>query len=1040
MSDVTERSAAERPASRRCGACGVLVAPDATFCHSCGASVALSTRDARVLARLAAAFVGRYVFERKLGQGGMGSVYLAQDLKLKRPVAFKVLRPEIAPLLGVQRFQREIAVVSTLQHPHILPLYDSGEVAAPGEDPLLYYVMPYVAGESLRARLDREKQLPLEDALALARDVAGALDYAHRQGIVHRDIKPENILLAEQQAIVADFGIARAVGAAGGDRLTETGMSIGTPAYMSPEQSTGEADIDGRSDIYSLGCVLYEMLAGETPYTGRTAQALIAKRLSAPIPHLGTLREELPPHVERAVRKSLAKVPADRFATAAQFLAALGTDAPTGAGEAAAAKAPPRSRTRMAWLVSAAVLVLVALGLGWRALRAPREPPPATRVRVAVLPFAPHGGEDARRLSGAMVNLLGTVLDGAGGLRTVDVAAVLTAAGDHPSQSPADARAIARRLGAGRYIQGDVVEGAPGRFTVSASVHDTDADSAERQRAAVEGPGADVFRLVNELAVQLLGSLGVQQSPRRLESMSTSSAVALKEYLAGETLMRRGEYAQAAEAFGRAVQADSLFALAWFRQGYAYGFTERSDRGEQPLARALALRQRLSERDRRLAEALGALTAGDPEQAVRLYSALVYDYPDDVEGWFGRADAVLHYGPLYGLRMDSVSQAFERVLYLDPNHSEAQVHLPWAAGLEGRIGLVDSAAARIIAADSAGYYAPVFRLLRAFAVRDSAALGRALAASGKMDDLQRLLAVNMSATLRDPPATARLTRRLLTDSSRIAEVRGFGHLLLAHLALAGGHARAASRELAAADSLDPAAALEDRALVALLPFLRTPDSTLRLVRAQVERWDAARVPPSASGNAWLVPHDSLHAPIRLYLLGALSARLRDAPGAARAAAELRRLDSTTAAGAIGRSFADAVLAQSELAEGRPAEALGGFDAGRMGGRYARSWERAYSSPFFSQSYERYLRAGALAGIGRDADALRWYGSLWMANAFDLVYLAPAQLEAAALYERAGDRARALAAYRAFVELWRDADPELRPAVERARARIAALEK
>jgi tetratricopeptide (TPR) repeat protein len=390
--------------------------------------------------------------------------------------------------------------------------------------------------------------------------------------------------------------------------------------------------------------------------------------------------------------------------------------------------------------------------------------------------------------------------------------------------------------------------------------------------------------------------------------------------------------------------------------------------------------------------------------------------------------------------MDSVSQAFERVLYLDPNHSEAQAHLPWAAGLEGRIGLLDSAATRIIAADSAGYYAPVFRLLRAFALGDSAALDRELAASGKMDDLQRLLAVNMSATLRNPPTTARLARRLLIDADRIPEVRAFGHLLAAHLELASGHAGGARRELAAADSLDPAAALEDRALLTLLPFLRTPDSTIGLVRARVERWNAARVPPSASGNAWIVPHDSLHSQVRLYLLGALSARLHDARGVARAALELRRFDSTTAAGAIGRSFADAVLAQSDLAEGRSAEALREFDSGRLGGRYARSWQRAYSSPFFSQSYERYLRAGALAGLGRDADALRWYGSLWMANAFDLVYLAPAQLEAAALYERAGDRAPALAAYRRFVELWRDADPELRPVVERARARIAALEK
>ena len=719
-------------------------------------------------------------------------------------------------------------------------------------------------------------------------------------------------------------------------------------------------------------------------------------------------------------------------------------DAPTGAGDtvvtaavtAALPAAPGRRGVRAAWLAAAAV---AALGFGWFALRGRGEAPPAAAGHVAVLPFAHHGGDEAKQLSGAMVNLLGTVLDGAGGLHTVDVAAVLTAAGDK-ELGRGTAQAIARRLGARRYILGDVVEGAPGKFTVSAAVYDADADSVEGKRAAVEGSGSDVFKLVNELAVQLLGSLGVQQSPRRLESMSTSSAVALNEYLNGEASMRRGEYPQAVEAFGRAVQADSLFALAWFRQAYAYGFTEASDRAEQPLARALALRNRLSERDRRLAEALGALVGGDPERAVKLYAALVYEYPDDVEGWFGRADVVLHYGPLSGLRMDSVSHAFERVLYLDPNHSEAEVHLPWAAGLDGRIGLLDSAATRIIAADSAGYYAPVFRLLRAFALHDTAATAKALAASGKMDDLQRLLAVNMSATLRDPGGTARLTRRLLTDPSRIAEVRAFGHLLAAHLELAGGHVGAARRELAAADSLDPAAALEDRALVALLPFLQTPDSTLRGVRARVERWNAAAVPPSVSGNTWLVPHDSLHQQIRLYLLGTLSARLHDAVGAASAADALRQFDSTTAAGTIGRSLAGAVLAHAAIAAGHPAEALQWFERGTLGGRYARTWQRAYSSPFLSQSYDRYLRAKALGGLGRDADALRWYSSIWMANAFDLVYLAPAQVEEAAIYERQGDRTRALAAYREFLDLWRDADPELKPEVERVRARVSELER
>ena len=429
------------------------------------------------------------------------------------------------------------------------------------------------------------------------------------------------------------------------------------------------------------------MLAGEPPYTGPTAQALIAKRLSVPVPHLRTFREDLPLHIERAVRKALAKVPADRFATAAEFQAVLVPEAPAGAGDTVVSVAraggfcltlgtpPGRSGSLDGGRGGG--------GPGPRLVRAPRSPrgtPPAAALHVAVLPFAYHGGAEAKQLSGAMVNLLGTVLDGAGGLHTVDVAAVLTAAGDEKSFDRSTAPAIAQRLGAGRYILGDVVEGAPGKFTVSASVYG--ADSGDGKRAAVEGSGSEVFRLVNELAVQLLGSLGVQQSPRRLESMSTSSTVALNEYLNGEASMRRGDYPKAVEAFGRAVQADSLFALAWFRQAYAYGFTEEPERAEQPLARALALRDRLSERDRRLAEALGALVGGDPERAVKLYSALVYEYPDDVEGWFGRADAVLHFGPLYGLRMDSVSQAFERVLYLDPNHSEAEVHLPWTAGLD----------------------------------------------------------------------------------------------------------------------------------------------------------------------------------------------------------------------------------------------------------------------------------------------------------------------------------------------------------------------
>src|SRR5690348_10445204 len=264
-----------------------------------------------------AAFTGRYAIERELGRGGMATVYLAEDLKHGRPVAIKVLAPELAAALGRERFLREIATAARLSHPHILPLHDSGEASG-----FLYFVMPYVEGESLRDRLVREKQLPIEDAITIVRQVASALSYAHSRDVVHRDVKPDNVLLSEGGAIVADFGIAGALLAAGG-RLTQTGIILGTPAYMSPEQGAGERALDGRSDGYSLGCVLYEMLTGEPPFTGPTAQAIIAKRFTDPVPSARRLRETVPLPMDQAIAKALARAPADRFATTHQFAEAL---------------------------------------------------------------------------------------------------------------------------------------------------------------------------------------------------------------------------------------------------------------------------------------------------------------------------------------------------------------------------------------------------------------------------------------------------------------------------------------------------------------------------------------------------------------------------------------------------------------------------------------------------------------------------------------------------------------------------------------------
>jgi eukaryotic-like serine/threonine-protein kinase len=268
--------------------------------------------------QLAAALADRYAIERQIGAGGMATVYLARDLKHDRRVALKLLNPDLGAVVGAERFLSEIRVTANLQHPNLLPLFDSGSVEG-----LLYYVMPYVEGETLRQRLDRERQLPVDEAITIATAVAGALDYAHKHGVIHRDLKPENILLQHGQPVVADFGIALAVSNAGGERVTQTGLSLGTPQYMSPEQATGDRTIDARTDIYSLGAVTYEMLTGEPPHTGNTAQAIIARLMTEEPRPIGTVRRSVPGHVDDAVRCALEKLPADRFATAALFSQAL---------------------------------------------------------------------------------------------------------------------------------------------------------------------------------------------------------------------------------------------------------------------------------------------------------------------------------------------------------------------------------------------------------------------------------------------------------------------------------------------------------------------------------------------------------------------------------------------------------------------------------------------------------------------------------------------------------------------------------------------
>ena len=336
------------------------------FLAGTAAAAFAAAEDAAMYARLSAALAGRYVLDREVGRGGMATVYLARDLRHDRPVAVKVLHAELAAVVGGARFLTEIRTTAALQHPHILPLFDSGSADSAGG--MLYYVMPYVEGETLRVRLAREVQLPVADAVRIATEVASALDYAHRHGVIHRDIKPENILLGEDgQALVADFGIALAITNAAGERLTQSGLSLGTPQYMAPEQAAGDRSVDTRTDIYALGAVTYEMLAGEPPFTAPTAQAIIARVMTESPRALVAQRPSVPPHVNAAVRAALEKLPADRFASASAFAAALATPSPELDQRASAAS--PLGRRPPVRVALGAALLAVAAAVGWVAAR-----------------------------------------------------------------------------------------------------------------------------------------------------------------------------------------------------------------------------------------------------------------------------------------------------------------------------------------------------------------------------------------------------------------------------------------------------------------------------------------------------------------------------------------------------------------------------------------------------------------------------------------------------------------------------------------------
>ena len=622
-------------------------------------------------ARLQAALGDAYRLERELARGGMSRLFLATEASLNRQVVVKVLPPDFTSQVSSDRFRQEIELAAHLQHPNILPVLTAGT-----RENLLYYVIPYVPGESLRHRLTREGRLPVSDAIRVLHEIADAVAYAHAEGVIHRDIKPENILLEGSHAVLTDFGVARALGESrSGGRLTDTGLALGTPGYMAPEQAAGSREIDGRADVYALAVVGYEMLAGAPPFVGPSAQAVIAAHLTATPRPLLDLRPEAPPEAANAIARALAKDPNARLQTAAELRDAIG---PAHSG----ARVRPASRRVI--LALGAALIAILGGAGALLFRR-GSPATLDPTLVAIAPFDVLASSLGLWREG-LVDLLSRNLDGAGPLKTVAPSVVIrrwSGRADPPS-----AIALGRSTGAGLAVIGQLVPTGKDSVRLTATLVDV---STGRSLSDVElrGASGSMDRLSDSLTLALLRGIGETRAVGsvRATAMRATSLPALKAFLQGEQYFRRLAWDSAMASYRRALEADSGFALAYRRMGTVLGWKViggDSLSGVYTL-RAAALNHGLAPRDSLLiaAESLTTALFNNSDDTLwrshraRLFSILndaVQRYPGDPEVWYLVGDSKLHFRQVGRTTLQQELEAFDRAIELDSAYGESYLH------------------------------------------------------------------------------------------------------------------------------------------------------------------------------------------------------------------------------------------------------------------------------------------------------------------------------------------------------------------------------
>jgi len=963
--------------------------------------------------RLQAVLGTAYRIEKELGGGGMSRVFVAEETRLGRRVVIKVLPPDLALEMRMDRFNREIQLSASLQHPHIVPL-----LAAGGADDLLYYTMPFVEGEALRSRLTREGELPVRDAVRILTDVADALAYAHARAVVHRDIKPDNVLLSGQHAVVADFGVAKAVSQAKTESgLTSVGVALGTPAYMAPEQAAGDPNIDHRADIYAFGAMAYEMLTGRAPFAGLAPHQMLAAHVTEPVVPVTDRRPTLSPALAELVMACLAKNPADRPQNAQdllQALEAMGT--PSGSLAVTSPVATVRHvlrRPRNRW-IAAAVTTLLLLAAAWWSF-APSPAPALDPNRVAIAPFDVLGGPELALWREGMVDVLSRSLDGAGPLRTASPTLVVRRwSGRADAQS---AQALGRETGSKTVVFGSLVRAGSDSVRLTATVLDV-AGSNVLGEIEIRENADRMDRLADSLTVRVLRELGRSRAIGfvRGASLGSRSVPALKAFLQGEQFLRRSDWDSSLAYHQRAIALDSGFTLAWSHAGMAAGWTHSAvdSISRTYKLRAGALNHGLAPRESLIvvSESLAAVVYAGPAQIAgawwtygkRLIATLddaVRRYPNDPELWYMLGDARFHAGALAGVAPRASLEAFDRAIALDSAFTPSYVHAV-PLGLEyGGAEAGRRYAKAFLAAGAMGSYAQssdlVVRLI------DPATRPGAIAYLADSADYHLF-------------QTVWLAIGRWTDSAETVVT-----LLRARVA---AEQRAGKPTNIAVFSFPVALAsrghMAEAAGVTTLPSLQAQfafvgaisgDSADRLAR----NWSMSR------------GEGPLYAP-------ALLAGRGDTTGLLRA---MRWLDSLRghplppAAPPITRDFLSYLAAQQRvylaLARGDSAEALRLFDA------------LPDSACFEVCQVDELVHIQLLAARGRFPDAAarleRPLGGL--APGILPVEMLRA-LERGRVNERLGNRDRAIEGYSLVVRAWRNPDPELQPYVTEARAALARL--